>query len=214
VRVHIIDSAKKLCILPFRPLRFIVCEIARQIKYGEDLMKNRNSNTALSTLFLVLATALTSPTHAAVLNLRTGAWEMTITTVTFGNIMSPSVMEKLSAEQRDQIEKNVQAKSGKPSIQVHKSCIVQKDIDEMNLIKADDKDCTRKIKNQSSTRVELEEVCGGADANRKTIGIESKNPESLLLLADVARDNGSKIHLDVNGRWLAADCKGIPAEDE
>lgn len=177
-------------------------------------MKNRISSSSIF-FSCALATALCpSLSYAAALNLRTGAWEMTITTVTFGNIMTPALLEKLSPEQRAQIEQNVQERSGKPSIQIHKSCVTKKDIDEMNLIKADDENCTRKIKTQSSTRVELEESCSGADANQKTIGIESKNPESLLLVADVMRNNGSKIHLDVNGRWLATECKGIAAEME
>lgn len=177
-------------------------------------MKNRISFISF-TFSCALATALhPAISAAAALNLRTGAWEMTITTVTFGNIMAPSLLEKLSPEQQAEIEKSVKARSGRPSIQIHKSCVTQKDIDEMNLIKADDDSCTRKIKTQSSTRVELEENCVGDDANQKTIGIESKKPESLLLIADVVRDNGSKIHLDVNGRWLAADCKGIDSEAE
>lgn len=182
-------------------------------------MKNRIS--IISPYCFALATALSSttsqaaaPSHATPLDLRTGSWEMTITTVTFGNIMTPALLEKLPAEQRAEIEKNAQERSGRPSIQVHKSCVTQKDLDEMNLIKADSANCTRKIRTQSSTRVELEETCGGSDANQKKIGIESKNPESLLLIADVVRDNGSKIHLDVNGRWLAADCEDIATEME
>ena len=167
-------------------------------------------------IFCALVSALyPTPSRAAALNLRTGAWEMTITTVTFGNVLaSSSVLEQLSPEQRAQLEQKVLAQSGKPSILVHKSCVTQKDVDEMNLINADDANCTRKIKTQSSTRVELEESCDGADANQKTIGIETKSPENLLLIADVMRDNGSKIHLDVNGRWLTADCKGIATETE
>ncbi|HEY3699852.1 MAG TPA: DUF3617 family protein [Spongiibacteraceae bacterium] len=171
-------------------------------------MKNILSGAALAA---VIATA---PALGASLNLRTGAWEMTLTTVTTGNVIAPSTLEKLQPEQREQIERNMQERSGKPSIQIHKTCVSQKDIDEMNLIKADDKNCSRKIKAQSSMRVDLDESCGEPDANQKSISIETKNPESLLLIADVQSSNGGKIHLDVNGRWLASDCKGILTETE
>lgn len=154
------------------------------------------------------------PAFSAPLNLRTGAWEMTLTTVTTGNVITPSALEKLQPEQREQIERSMLERSGKPSIQVHKTCVTQKDIDEMNLIKADDANCSRKIKAQSNTRVDLDESCGEPDANRKSISIETKNPESLLLIADVQSNNGGKIHLDVNGRWLAPDCKGMSAETD
>lgn len=158
--------------------------------------------------------AVCAAVHAASLNLKPGAWEMSITTVTTGNILSPAVLEKLPEAQRAQLEQQMRERSGKPSIQLHKTCISQKDIDELNLINAEDENCARKIHTQSSTRVEFEESCSGADANRKSINIESKSPGNLSLIANIERDNGSKIHLDVNGRWLGADCKGIPTEAE
>jgi len=173
-------------------------------------MKNRTS-----ALICTCATALFSiGGHAASLDLKPGAWEMSITTITTGNVLSPATLEKLPAEQRAQLEATMRERSGKPSIQMHKTCVSRKDIDELNLIDAPGENCSRKIITQSSTRVEFEESCGGADPNHKAIGIESKTPESLLLFANIERDNGSKIRLDVSGRWLDADCKGIPSEAE
>jgi len=68
-------------------------------------------------------------------NLKTGAWEMTPTSVITGTLIPPDVLAKLPPERRARLEQAMQARSGQPKIRTSRSRITQRDLDQNRLIK-------------------------------------------------------------------------------
>jgi Protein of unknown function (DUF3617) len=117
---------------------------------------------------------------AVSLNLKLGAWEMT----------------------------SVTQHSGKAVTDVDKSCITQEDLDDNDILDSDDDDCEVEVVSQTSTKVELKQTCAEPQVSSSRIRIEAKTPERLVVSMD--REQGdTKAHIEVNGRWLGASCKGI-----
>ena len=144
-------------------------------------------------------------------DVKTGAWEMSTTTVTTGSLMPPEVMARMPPEQRAKMEQAMQARSGKPTTRVDKHYVTQKDLDQDRLFKSDaESQCTRKIVTKSATRVVLEQTCGAPRASTATVTVDIQTPESVTTKVDVAlAGGGGKMHMEGHGRWLGASCAGI-----
>ena len=169
------------------------------------------STLKLLQCFVVLTVALPLYGFADSFNVKTGAWEMTTTTVSTGNLMPPEMLARMSPEQRARMEQAMQAHSGKPTTRVDKDCVTKEDLDQDRLFKSDnDSACTRKIVQKSATRVVLEQTCGAPRASTATVTIETQTPESVTTAVDIAMAGGSgKMHMQGHGRWLGASCAGI-----
>jgi Protein of unknown function (DUF3617) len=118
--------------------------------------------------------------QAVPLNLKLGAWEMT----------------------------SVTRLSGKTVTEVDKSCLTQEDLDENDILDSDDDDCEVEVVSQSSSRVELKQTCAEPALSTSHVRLEAKTPERLFVSIDREQGDG-KAHIEVNGRWLGASCKGI-----
>lgn len=148
---------------------------------------------------------------ADIFNVKPGAWEITSTTATSGSMMPPDVLAKMPPEQRAKMEATMNARAGKPTSHVTKSCVTQKDLDEDRMTKTDDdKSCTRKIISKSATKLVIEQTCAAPKPSKMTLTQEAKTPESVVVSMDMVQGaSGGKVHVDMVGRWLGASCKGI-----
>ena len=144
-------------------------------------------------------------------NVKTGAWEMTTTTMSTGNFVPPDVLARMPPEQRAKMEQALQAHLGKPMTRVDKYCVTKEDLDQDRLFKSgNESQCTRKIVTKSATRVVLEQTCGAPRASTATVTVEARTPESVTTAVDVVQaGGGGKIHIEARGRWLGASCLGI-----
>jgi len=160
---------------------------------------------------IVFAVATPFCAYADSLNAKPGAWEMTTTTLTTGMPAPAEEMAKMPPEQRAKMEKAMQARAGKPSTRVKKSCITKKDLDQDRVIKSEDEgQCKKKIISKSSTKIVFEQTCGAPHASTSNMMIEAKTPESIAVSIDIVQGGASgKIHVDIKGRWLGASCAGI-----
>jgi hypothetical protein len=159
----------------------------------------------------VLATITPIPVFADSLNAKTGAWEITTTTLITGMPAPAGAFANMSPEQRAKIEKGLQARAGKPNTQTGKSCITKEDLDKDHVIKSDNEErCSRKVLSREKNKVELETACPAPDASTTIVKIEAVTPESVVATMDMVRgDANGKIHADIKGRWLGASCAGI-----
>jgi len=144
-------------------------------------------------------------------NAKPGAWEMTTTTVTTGMPIPADVLAKMPPEQRAKMEKIMQARAGKPSTHVAKSCVTQQDLDQDRVIKSDDDArCTRKIISKSANKIVFEQTCTTPLASTANVLVEANTPESIMASMDMVQGStGGKVHVDIKGRWLGASCAGI-----
>lgn len=144
-------------------------------------------------------------------NIKTGAWELTLTSVTTGMLVPPEMLERMPPERRAKLEEAMEARSGEPKTRVHQKCITQSDLDENNFIKGESEgetQCASKVVSKSSSKLVIERTCPAPRAATIRISVEAKTPKSIVGSIDGAVGAG-KIHTDVNGHWLGASCDEI-----
>ncbi len=161
----------------------------------------------------VIAFAAAAPLCALAdsLNAKPGAWEITTTTLVQGMLIPADVLANMPPEQRDKIEKTMQARAGKPVTRVRQSCITQQNLDEDLFIASDggQGQCEKKVITKSANKLVLERICPAPQNFTMKLSIEAKTPESLAATTDLAQTGGGKIHMDIKGRWLGSSCAGI-----
>ena len=170
-----------------------------------------------SLLRCAVAFAVAAPLCALAdsLNVKTGAWEMATVTVTTGMPVPAEALARMPPEQRAKLNEVFLARAGKSRTHVKKSCVTQKDLDQDRVIKSDDEGhCSRKVLSKSADKIVFEQTCEAPRASTSTLTIEAKTPESIVYSMDIVpRGAGGKVHVDINGRWLAASCAGIKDRD-
>jgi hypothetical protein len=168
---------------------------------------------ARNLLRCTIAFTVAMPLYASAdsFNAKPGAWEISTTTLMKGMMIPPEALAGMPPAQRARLEKTMQARSGKPSTHVSKSCVTKTDLDQDSVLKSDDeKNCKRKIVSKSASKMVYEETCTGENAYKATVKLEARSPESIAANFDMVRDGGGgKIHVDIKGRWLGISCAGI-----
>jgi hypothetical protein len=159
-------------------------------------------------LTIALATPLLS--FAAALNTKTGAWEMTTTTVRTGSMIPADVLAKMPPEQRAKMEATMKAREGQNKTRVRQHCVKQADLDQNRMLESDDDaKCSRKIISSSSSKLVLERHCPAPHASKVHMTMESASPDKIVASIDVTQGTTGKVHMDIKGRWLGASCAGI-----
>jgi len=169
--------------------------------------------TARNLLRCTIAFAVAMPLYALAdsFNAKLGAWEITSTSMTSGMLIPAEALANMPPDQRARIEKSMQARSGKPSTHVMKSCVTKSDLDQDRVLKSeDDENCKRKIISKSASKIVYEQTCKAPNASKSTVKVETKTPESMEAVMDMVQVGGSgKIHVVIKGRWLGSSCAGI-----
>jgi hypothetical protein len=175
----------------------------------------------LSVLGVGLIFGLCIPTlalnaRAESLNVKPGAWEMTVTTVASGMKLSPEMAANMTPAQRAQMEQMMKAREGKPRTMTVPSCLTKEDVSQDRIIKEmEDEDddaevnCKIKVISKSSSKLVIDQICPGPPASTGRLTIEAKTPESLVATSDRNLKGSGKAHLDIKGKWLRASCEGI-----
>jgi hypothetical protein len=75
--------------------------------------------------------------RAESLNVKPGAWEITMTTVASGMKLSPEIAANMTPAQRVQMEQMMKAREGKPHTMTAPSCLTKEDVAHDRIIKDD-----------------------------------------------------------------------------
>lgn len=161
---------------------------------------------------------MTSFALADSLNVRLGAWDISITTQTSGSLIPPDLLAKMPPEQRAKIEQSMQARSGKPMTHTSKECVTQEDLDQNRIIKEQREEdgelqCSTRVISKSSSTLVIERTCPAPRASTSQMAMEAKTPESIVGSLDITRPGSGKVHVDIKGRWLGASCAEIKDRD-
>lgn len=147
------------------------------------------------------------------LDVKTGLWETTITTQMQGTPpVPPSVLEKMSPEQRARMLAAArQAAARGPQTFVEKSCVTAADL-QKGAFKAggDDEEeaCTYKVTAQTRSLQQMTVSCKGEVPRTAVMRVEALDREHVK--GTVENDAGaSRSTLQISGRWLGSDCKGV-----
>jgi hypothetical protein len=157
---------------------------------------------------LVLA-ALPLVSHAETLDIKTGAWEVTLKTLMEGMPIPKEAMAGMSPAQRAKIEASMRAQAGQGKPHTSRSCVTRQDLDRGQLMHSDEPNCKRKVITQNARHLEMEEVCTGPEPSKSHFKFDATSSERYTGSIDMLRGDG-KVHIDMSGRWIGATCtKGI-----
>ena len=162
---------------------------------------------AHSTVLVVALLCACSIAHAQSLNAKPGAWEMTMTMKSVGNVVPPEVVAKMPPEKRAEVERMMASKEGGSRTVTQKSCVKKEDLDSGKFVNRDRGDCKVQMISRTTTKIVAKTVCSGnSEAN---LTFEAKDPEHVVGVIDQQREGGGKFHIDMVGKWLGASCEGI-----
>ena len=160
---------------------------------------------------------MTSFALADSLDVKPGAWDMSITTLTSGSLIPPNLLAKMPPEQRAKFEQSMQARSGKPMTHNSKECVTQEDLDQDRMLKEPQEDgelqSTTRVVSRSSRKLVIERTCPAPRASTSQMAMEAKTPETIVDSIDITRAGSGKVHVDIKGRWLGASCAEIKDRD-
>ena len=147
------------------------------------------------------------------LNIKTGLWEITSVMQTSGVPPLPKeLLEKMTPAQRAKMRADAQSK---PSRDVSRECVTQKDIAKP-FSTADADNCKESIVTTTRTTQEVHIVCDREPKGSGTMRITTPNSESMTGSMELKLGSGADaftVKGDLRGRWLGSDC-GEEADDE
>ena len=95
------------------------------------------------------------------LDVKTGLWEVTTTSVTSGMPpIPPEALARLTPEQRARMEESMKSRmGGTPKTTIRKDCVTKEKLDKDYLFGEDRKECTRTVVTTSSRKLEMKMQC-------------------------------------------------------
>jgi hypothetical protein len=162
--------------------------------------------TLRTVLFAAAVVTLAPLTHAGGFDIKTGAWEVTGSTSMSGMPMPKDALDKMPPAQRARLEAAMAARAGKVTSHTSTTCVTQRDLDRVDLMKSEGANCSRKIISQTARHYEMEETCTAPEPSKTHAKFDAKSAESYSGSIDRMQGSG-KVHVETTGRWLGAVCK-------
>jgi hypothetical protein len=161
---------------------------------------------------IVMGTLLALPLIATAgdftpLGLKPGLWEMTMSTKMQ---LSEAMLANIPPDRRAQMEAMMSGGAGMAPTVV-KSCLTRDSLSRaLNLSADQKKTCQYNLVSSSATRQEVNIECtmkNGRSTGRMTFEVLS--PESGKAIMQLSQDNGTKMNITINSRYLGADCGDV-----
>jgi len=165
---------------------------------------------------LILFTVGVIPAFAAAqyqpLNVKTGQWQTTVLINSGGSMALPSSqMERLTPEQRARVEAAMKQASKLKIIRyVNQDGLTQDDLNKGTPFKSDDKQCTQKVLNSTSSKLNIEQDCAEDTMSTKTVmTLEALSSEQVKGIGTVTATSEGHIftsNITFTSRWLSPAC--------
>jgi hypothetical protein len=141
------------------------------------------------------------------LAVKPGLWEATASTKMQ---LSEAMLANIPPDRRAQMEAMMAGRMGQPM--VVKSCLTKESLSKALNFGATDqrKNCQYNLVNSTSTRQQVEIVCT-TDKGKLTgnMTFDALSPESGRVVMQMSQDNGTKIDITINTRYLGPDCGDV-----
>ena len=140
-------------------------------------------------------------------DVKTGLWEITVTTATNGMMVPQEMLDKLSPEQRERMTAAMKARAAKgPMSHTSKQCIKAEDLKKGAFGNVEGQHCTFTPTVQTSKHQAGKMACP-APGGTGEADFQALSPEQIRGTITVAMAGGSA-KIDMTGRWLSASCAG------
>lgn len=151
------------------------------------------------------------------LDIRTGSWEITArTTISGSPPWSQELRDKLTPEQRAELEAAFAENAGKPPrTEVTRQCITERDLEQP--FRSNAEGCVQTIVRTSRTQQEVKLECTGEYKGAGTMRITASSPERMSAALDVRAGEGAnvmRVQSQMEGRWLSPECEEQAEEHE
>jgi Protein of unknown function (DUF3617) len=160
---------------------------------------------------IVIALILGSTTaYAEPLDVKTGLWEITITSEMSG--MLPIDMSKATPEEKARFEtamKSVQARG--PRTHVHKSCMTKEKVEREPFQEKEKGSCTRTVISSTRTLWRAKRMCSDPKIvdESKIEALSRERIKGTFQVNESENKHATVIHVSIAGKWLGSDCGGI-----
>jgi len=160
--------------------------------------------------FIVSAHAASTP-----LNIRLGLWEMTTTGETSGvPPIPPEVLQRMTPERRARAEAAIAARMARrDKPEVRKQCVTKENLEEgFNPKNSSSQGCHTTITSSSAQVMEMKQECTGQQKFTGTFHFEAPTPVTVVGKYEMvmsAGPNTMTMKMNMNGKWLAADCGNL-----
>ena len=149
------------------------------------------------------------------MNVKTGLWQNTSTVTIVGGLgLPPSVLAKLTPEQKAKYEAAMQARSGgHSSTHTNKGCLTQKDLTTDPFAQKDSSDehiqCHGTLLSSTSTDIVLQESCSGEASMTYTMKIHAVDQEHAVGTGTGTATMGGRTmnsNVKFQATWIGATC--------
>jgi hypothetical protein len=169
-----------------------------------------HSRSAAAAVFCA-ASIFAAGASAAPLNVKTGLWEVTLTTQMSGEL--PIEAGRLSPEQQAQLQAMLRAQGNRTH--TYKSCLTKKQLEEDPAAEPPEagEKCTTKVVTQTSTHWKGTRVCTGNGRRREfDIDMRALSRERAQGTVRVVLSGGGhtmKANDKMSSRWLSSNCGSV-----
>jgi hypothetical protein len=145
------------------------------------------------------------------LNIKTGLWQMTMTSAVSGRPPMPAdALTRMSPEQRARYEAAMSKRaSGVPKTRTRNNCVTKEQLNK-DPFSDEKKSCSRTVLKSTGSKMDIREVCEGDGVRSDmTIQIEALNSESVKGSSHVTTAGGDRtmnINMNFTGKWIGAVC--------
>ncbi len=146
------------------------------------------------------------------LNVKTGLWEQSVSITSNGQIpVPPDILAKLPPEERARIEARMNAQSApKTRTRTDQGCLTQEDLNRGTLFNKEDNECSQKILESSSSRLQVQYDCRqGSLTSKILLSVQAITPELVKGTATTtvtSEGHSMTSKSDFSARWLSSSC--------
>lgn len=170
----------------------------------------------MTVLFSSLGLGFAGAAVCATPDVKPGLWERTVTRQMEGPPASPVAdLSKLPAEQRARIEQMLSTRSTTtPTTSVARYCVTPESAQKWETFARDEHEeasCRRTVQDATSRSLKMSIVCAGGKESG-TLEFAAAGPERVtgtVVLVRQEERGERKIRVDMDSRWLGADCDGV-----
>ena len=146
------------------------------------------------------------------LDVKTGLWEST-TIMNMGGLppIPQEVLDRMTPEQKAQIDAAMKAQQGKPITTKH--CVTKEELTRKDLFDEGNKNCTRSVSTSTSSKLVMNIECVNQGVTMKgTIRLDVNSSESVTAKTEmVATGNGRTMNMNsvITAKYLGSACGDV-----
>ncbi|MEP6916399.1 MAG: DUF3617 family protein [Acidobacteriota bacterium] len=167
----------------------------------------RSISRFCSVALLSGATAVAFAQTAPTLDVRSGLWELSMTSSIDLGGEPPVDTSKMTREQKAKLKEALQ-RMAEPHREVQRKCVTKESLVE-SLVQNADAACIEKVGANTKTRFDVLRTCGGGRPGGTELHVEAASPRNLKgTIRALTSQNGKQQTMKIafTGKWIAAAC--------